>query len=286
MRADIDEPVAAQPATAPAPPRLGLELLAVLSVAYGIDGVTALLSFIRSQVVIQHGLGFSKVATGPIKSASNTVGYQWLDILDQLASIVGGLGSVFLVLVLLMRSPAGAGFGIGLRRLGRPVLGTFDLRGRRIPIVRWPEVGAGLGFAALIGIPGLALVYFARKFGLNAQIVVTNFPDVWYRVPTLILEAFQQGLSEEIVVCAFVLTRLRQLGWSRSRSIAAESVLRGSYHLYQGFGGFIGNAVMGVIFGWWFTRTRRVWPLVIAHSVIDAVSFVGYVYLHGRVSWI
>jgi hypothetical protein len=29
-----------------------------------------------------------------------------------------------------------------------------------------------------------------------------------------------------------------------------------------------------------------VWPLVIAHFVIDAVSFVGYVYLHGRVSWI
>jgi membrane protease YdiL (CAAX protease family) len=43
---------------------------------------------------------------------------------------------------------------------------------------------------------------------------------------------------------------------------------------------------MGLIFGWWFQRTRRVWPLVLAHFIIDAVSFIGYIYLHGRVDWI
>jgi membrane protease YdiL (CAAX protease family) len=68
--------------------------------------------------------------------------------------------------------------------------------------------------------------------------------------------------------------------------LALGAVLRGSYHLYQGYGGFFGNAIMGVIFGWWFQRTRRVWPLVVAHFVIDAVSFIGYVYLHGHVGWI
>ena len=259
------ERVTAEPV---APPRYGLELIAVLGVSYGLSGITAFLSFLRSQIVIQHGLGFSKVATGPIKSGTNTVHYQYLDILDQLASILSGLAPAFLAVVLLMRSPAGRGLGIGLHR--------FAAR----------EVGVGLGFAAVIGIPGLGLVYVARELGLNAQIVVTSFPDVWYRIPTLLLEAFQQGIGEEVVVCAFVLVRLRQLGWSNSRALATASVLRGSYHLYQGFGGFVGNAVMGVIFGWWFQRTKRVWPLIIAHAVIDAVSFIGYVYLHGRVSWI
>ena len=115
---------------------------------------------------------------------------------------------------------------------------------------------------------------------------MTDFPDVWYRIPMLILDAFQDGIGEEIVVCAFVLTRLRQIGWSNQRALAAESVLRGSYHLYQGYGGFAGNFVMGLIFGWWFQRTRRVVPLVIAHSVIDAISFIGYIYLHHRFDWI
>jgi membrane protease YdiL (CAAX protease family) len=246
---------------------LGLELLAVLGVTYGIAGIHSLLDFIQAQVKINHGFGFSKVATAPIKSGAQT-DYQWLNILQDLVDVLDGVLPAFLAIVLLLRIPGGRGLGIGLDR--------FRVR----------EIGQGLGFAAVIGIPGLGLVWSARQLGLNAQIVVTDFPDVWYRVPMLLLEAFQQGTAEEVVVCAYVLTRLRQMGWSDSRALAAGAVLRGSYHLYQGYGGFFGNAVMGVIFGWWFQRTRRVVPLIVAHSVIDAVSFIGYIYLHGRVSWI
>ena len=259
---------AATPETAaPAKERYGLELLAVLGVTYGISGIHSLLNFVEAQVKINKGLGFSNVATAPIKSGAKTQ-YQWLDILQDLVDVLDGILPAFLVIVLLLRSPAGRGLGIGLDRL------------------RVREIGQGLGFAALIGIPGLGLVYVARRLGANAQIVVTDFPDVWYRIPMLLLEAVQQGTAEELVVCAFVLTRLRQMGWTNSRALGAGAVLRGSYHLYQGYGGFLGNAVMGLLFGWWFQRTRRVVPLVVAHSVIDAVSFIGYVYLHGHVSWI
>ena len=44
-------------------------------------------------------------------------------------------------------------------------------------------------------------------------------------------------------------------------AIFASAMLRGSYHLYQGFGPFIGNAIMGVIFAVVYTKTRRVMPL-------------------------
>jgi len=245
---------------------LGLELLGVLGVTYGIEGLQSFVSFVEAQVKINHGIGFGGVATAPIKSNANTA-YQWLDIVADLVDVLQGVLPAFLAIVLLLRSPAGRGLSIGLTWRARELL-------------------YGCGFAALIGGPGLLLVYVARKLGANAQIVVTNFPDVWYRIPMLLLQAVQQGTAEEIVVCAFVLTRLTQLGWSNQRALAAAAVLRGSYHLYQGYGGFVGNAVMGVIFGWWFQRTRRIVPLVVAHSVIDAVSFIGYVYLHGRVDWI
>ena len=52
------------------------------------------------------------------------------------------------------------------------------------------------------------------------------------------------------------------------RALVASAVLRGAYHLYQGFGGFVGNAVMGLLFGWLFLRTRRVMPLVVAHTAV------------------
>jgi membrane protease YdiL (CAAX protease family) len=248
-------------------PRYGLELVAVLGVSYGISGVQSLLSFIEAQVKINRGFGFKNVATGPLNPAEHTE-YQWLDLLKLLADILQGLLPIVLVVVLLARSPGGPGLGVGLDR------------------IRAREWAQGAGFAALIGIPGLGLVYVARQLGINAQIVVTDLPDVWYRIPVLVLNAIQDGAAEEIVVCAYVLTRLGQLGWSAPRALALAAVLRGSYHLYQGYGGFAGNAVMGVLFGLWFLHTRRVWPLVIAHSLIDAVSFVGYVYLHGHVDWI
>ena len=36
---------------------------------------------------------------------------------------------------------------------------------------------------------------------------------------------------------------------------------------------------MGVIFGWLLPREGRVLPLVIAHTILDVVAFVGYALL-------
>jgi membrane protease YdiL (CAAX protease family) len=58
--------------------------------------------------------------------------------------------------------------------------------------------------------------------------------------------------------------------------VISAALLRGSYHLYQGFGGFVGNIAMGIIFGAIYLRTKRLLPLITAHVVIDTVAFVGY----------
>jgi membrane protease YdiL (CAAX protease family) len=95
----------------------------------------------------------------------------------------------------------------------------------------------------------------------------------------LVLSAVQNAILEEVIVVGYLLTRLRQLGWRVGAVIAASALLRGSYHLYQGFGAFVGNAVMGVVFALFFLRTKRVLPLIIAHSLLDVVAFVGYAVL-------
>jgi len=246
-------------------PHYGFELVTVLGVSLGMSGLYALLDLIHTELTVPGGIGKS---TATVVAGAQT-SYPWLDLAYDLAGILGGLFPPLLALVLLAHRPGGPGLGIG-----------FDVRRIR------RETAIGIGFCALIGIPGLALVYVAHQLGLNASIAVVNFPDVWYRVPYLLVSAFQNGLAEEVVVAAYMLTRLRQIGWTKPRALAASAVLRGSYHLYQGFGGFVGNLVMGLIFGWWFQRTRRVLPLVIAHFLLDAFSFVGYVYLHNRISWL
>ena len=79
---------------------------------------------------------------------------------------------------------------------------------------------------------------------------------------------------------------VRASGVRPEYAILISATLRGSYHLYQGFGGFLGNAVMGLIFGTLFLRWRRVTPMIIAHTLIDAVAFIGYALLVGHVSWL
>jgi membrane protease YdiL (CAAX protease family) len=202
-------------------------------------------------------------------NVSRAPGRPWLDLTYQLLGIAVALVPVLLAVHLLNRDPGNARQDLGLdwRRPG------FDLVG-------------GAALAAAIGIPGLGLYYLAWALGFNARVVPAALPDVWWMVPVLILAAAQNAVLEEVVVVGYLLTRLRQMGWRASSALAASAVLRGSYHLYQGFGAFVGNMIMGVIFGWFFVRTGRVLPLIIAHTLLDVVAFVGYALLRDRVGWL
>ncbi|MCW2933006.1 MAG: hypothetical protein JWM19_3968, partial [Actinomycetia bacterium] len=144
----------------------------------------------------------------------------------------------------------------------------------------------GAALAALIGGSGLGLYLAAYKLGFNVNVVAENLPDVWWRFPVLVLSALQNGLLEEVLVIGYLLTRFQRLGVSPFWAVTIAAVLRGSYHLYQGFGGFAGNAVMGIIFGVLFLRWRRATPMIIAHTLIDGVAFIGYALLVGHVSWL
>src|SRR5690606_38212958 len=116
--------------------------------------------------------------------------------------------------------------------------------------------------------------------------VPSALDEHWWRLAALILSACANSAAEEIIVVAYLITRLRALGWSDNRSLLASALLRGSYHLYQGLGGGLGNIVMGLIFGRYWQRTGQLWPLVIAHALIDAVAYIGYTVLRGRVGWL
>jgi len=71
------------------------------------------------------------------------------------------------------------------------------------------------------------------------------------------------------------------LGLRPAAAVAISAALRGSYHLHQGFGPFFGNVVMGVIFGTLFIRWRRTNPMIIAHTLVNSVAFIGYTLLAG-----
>ncbi len=193
----------------------------------------------------------------------------YLDLTLQLTRILLRLVPALLAIHLLTRTNAPALRGIGLdhRRPG------WDAR-------------TGTLLALVIGVPGLLFYLLSRELGINTTVVATSLPEQWWQYPVLVLAALQNAVLEEVIVVGYLMTRLRQLGWSPWRAIAASALLRGAYHLYQGFGGFLGNVVMGLVFGWLYQRKGRVAPLVIAHTLLDVVAFVGYALLVDRVGFL
>lgn len=185
-----------------------------------------------------------------------------LDLSYQLAGIVFALVPVLLAVYLLGRTHASPARMLGIDT-------TQPAR----------DLGFGVLLAAVIGIPGLGLYFAAKAIGINATVVASGLYEHWWTVPILILAAAQNAILEEIVVVGYLMTRLRQFGWTPGRVLIASALLRGTYHLYQGFGGFIGNVVMGLVFGWFYQRKGRVAPLIVAHTVLDVVAFVGYALL-------
>jgi membrane protease YdiL (CAAX protease family) len=102
----------------------------------------------------------------------------------------------------------------------------------------------------------------------------------------LVLAAVQNAVLEEVVMVGYLYTRWLRAGWSLPVVMVTSALIRGSYHLYQGFGGFVGNVAMGLLFGWVYTRTRRVGPLIVAHTLLDVVAFVGYALLKNHLAWL
>lgn len=231
---------------------LTCEVLIVLGLSLGASALYSIISII------------AKLTRGPLKDATSTLNFSrsprpYLDLTYQIMDVATDLMPVALVIMLMSFSSPGV-----LRRIG------FDTSQLGKDILH------GVALAAAIGLPGLLLYVVGRELGITTKVVPSQLDEHWWQIPILIAQAAKNALVEEIIVVAYLTDRFTRLKIGRWMALAISAVLRGTYHLYQGFGAFVGNIVMGVVFWEYYRRTQRVLPLVIAHALLDIVAFVGY----------
>lgn len=244
---------------------LWTELAIVLFVSLGRSAVYSVVSLVSALT-----------APGPLSSQTANLNdtlapdRPWLDLTYQLLRIGFALVPVALAAYLLVRS------GSRLREVWARGGG-------------WASSGdLGRGALLALGVGSVGVVFYLATFalGTNLTVVAQSLPGEWWQVPVLVLAAAENAVLEEFVVLGFVQVRLRHLGFGDSVAIGMAALLRGSYHLYQGLGGFVGNLAMGLLFGWLFRRWGRVVPFVVAHTLLDVGAFAGYAALAGRVDWL
>lgn len=236
--------------------RLWAEILVVTAVTFGTSGLRAILRLI-DDLLAPTSLNEQQVTLNQSQSP-----LPLLDVALQLSSALVLFAWGALALLLL----------------------AYD--GRRLTDPRASDLGWGALLAAVIGIPGLALYVTAVQLGLSKVVAPTGFDNAFTEIPLLLTWSAANAFGEEIVVVAWLMTRLRQLRIPLAGALAASALLRGSYHLYQGISAGLGNIVMGVVYGWFFARTGRITPLIIAHFLIDAIAFVGYALLAPHLGWL
>jgi uncharacterized protein len=233
--------------------RIGVEIAIVLGLSFGASAVYALVA-IANRLTLDRPLSQQTATLNPSQSPRPV-----FDLIYQLLDVFFGLVPVALVCYLLWQT-------------ARPHLGRLGLDGRGAG----RDALWGVALVLVIGIPGLGLYLAGRALGLAPAVVATGLAEHWWTIPVLLLSALRSGVTEEVIVVGYLFARLRDLRWGTWTIILSTAVLRGAYHLYQGVPAFFGNVAMGVLFGWLYSRYGRLLPLVVAHTLIDAVVFVGY----------
>jgi membrane protease YdiL (CAAX protease family) len=225
------------------------ELWLVVMLSLGASAIYSLLSLLRKLTSEQGLAGSTTTINRPLAQEP------WLDLLSQLASISLSLVPILLALYFLRQDE----ISLGLKP-------------------RWKDLLHALGLAAAIGVPGIGLYFLALELGLTSTVVPSSLGEHFWTIPILLLAALRAGLLEEIIAVGFVTKKLKLISPTLTLVvlILISALFRASYHLYQGYSAFLGNFVMGLVFAYYFHKTGRVAPLVIAHTLMNSVVFVGY----------
>jgi membrane protease YdiL (CAAX protease family) len=137
----------------------------------------------------------------------------------------------------------------------------------------------GLFQGVLLGVAAYAayfclywVAYALFPEALQARRTALVAPDL--KLWIVISASLLNPLFEEYFVSGYLITRLKQ--WKGPLvAVNASVAVRLVYHLYQGAPGIVAILPVGFIFAHWYVRAGRLWPLYVAHALIDFTGLVG-----------
>ena len=136
-------------------------------------------------------------------------------------------------------------------------------------------VGVGLAVGAYAAAVALWIVAAAANLQPAYLHGASSLIDGHFSLATVLAVSIVNPLFEELFVCGYVVTVARESG-HLALGVNASIAIRLAYHLYQGGAGVVGIIPFGLIFGVWFSRTGRLWPLVVAHGLSDFVGLAPF----------
>jgi uncharacterized protein len=138
---------------------------------------------------------------------------------------------------------------------------------------RWTDITSAIVLLCMVylGYLALWLVFSFVQPDAATQAAQVDLASSQFNFRTLLAASIVNGFFEELFVAGYLIQCVR----SRFGVIAAVNasvLVRVLYHLYQGPVSVVGIIPIGLVFAWAYVRTGRLWPLIIAHALIDCIS--------------
>lgn len=143
---------------------------------------------------------------------------------------------------------------------------------------RWYDILIGIGLAVAVHYVYFMLWYVLADAapGLLEGASSARGAGASLSPAVAILNVALTGFYEELFVVGYVITALKDR-WGPIVALNASVIIRLLYHVHQGVPGILMIVPMGLMFGYWYTHTRRLWPLIIAHTALGLFSVMQYV---------
>ena len=141
---------------------------------------------------------------------------------------------------------------------------SFSWRGTAMGVVL-----LAFTYALTIGAQFIAQIVF--NYDLQAAAARAPKVDPGLSMQLVFLVSVVNGIFEELFVAGYIITSLtpRRGMWM---AINVSVIVRLLYHLYQGPIGILTIVPMGLLYGYVYSRTHQLWPLIVAHVLVDLIG--------------
>ncbi len=133
------------------------------------------------------------------------------------------------------------------------------------PSLRQTVTGLGIAIAAFVTYAGLSVLLQSAPV---AEATATAPVASDLTLSAIMLLSIVNAIYEEVLVCGYLVSAITE---QRNALIAvlASATLRAVYHLYQGPLAALFIGVLGLAFALYYVHSGRLWPLIVAHGILD-----------------
>jgi CAAX amino terminal protease family. len=137
----------------------------------------------------------------------------------------------------------------------------------------WKDTAIGIALAVLLLFANEVIWFAVRELApsLAGAIAVPRSGSLISPIAIVAL-AVINPVFEEVFAAGYLITVLKEK-FGAALAVNAGATLRLLYHLYQGIGAVISILPLSFIFGIWYVRKQRLWPLIVAHAVLDFLAY-------------